>query len=229
MCLFSSGGPITILIVAKRVELFFDHHEGHGDEAGHVLGTVFVGGVSEDGGAHVVSPAVPVGTAMYARLSNSFLFSVRRNFLLVSLLDTNNGFHISHNSCVWIDSCSCFSSLNLSVGVREQSFSKQEFGVSPARLHGGIEGLFGLFRTCQDGVQLLTHLLGHVKVEGMTALSLHQKHLGIAAAARVHCREREKKRKKNILGYSVLLLECCRHQTIFLFLFLEFGGKMTHS
>lgn len=93
------------------------------------------------------------------------------------------------------DCCSSFSSLNLSVGEREQSFSKREFGVSPACLHGDIEGLFGLFRTRQGGVQLLTHLLGHVKVEGMTALSLHQEHLGIAARARIHCRERERERQ----------------------------------
>lgn len=59
------GGIITILIEAKRIKLFFGRHMGHSDEAGHVLGTVFVGGVSEDGRAHVTGPAVPAveGTA----------------------------------------------------------------------------------------------------------------------------------------------------------------------
>lgn len=64
MCFSHLGGIITILIEAKRIELFLDRHMGHGDEAGHVLGTVFVGGVSEDGRAHVAGPAVPAeGTA----------------------------------------------------------------------------------------------------------------------------------------------------------------------
>lgn len=66
ICLCSSGGTITILIVAKAVELFFNLHMGHGDKASHVLGAVFVGGVSKDDSAHVAGPAIPVGTATYA-------------------------------------------------------------------------------------------------------------------------------------------------------------------
>lgn len=37
-----------------------------GDEAGQVLGAVFMGGVSEDGSGHVAGPAVPAETAIYA-------------------------------------------------------------------------------------------------------------------------------------------------------------------
>lgn len=70
------GAAITILIVAKGVVLFVELYVGHGDEAGHVLGTVFVGAVSEDDGARVAGPAVPAGTAMHAPLRNSFPFSV---------------------------------------------------------------------------------------------------------------------------------------------------------
>lgn len=49
-----------------------------------------------------------------------------------------------------------------------------------------------MFWTCQGGVQLLAQPLGHVKVEEMAALPLHQKHPGIAAGASVHCRERHR-------------------------------------
>lgn len=58
--LFSSRrGTVTILVVAKSVELFLGLHVGQEDEASHVLSTVLVGGVSEDGDADVVDPAIP--------------------------------------------------------------------------------------------------------------------------------------------------------------------------
>lgn len=64
--LFSSRqGTVTILVVAKRVELFLGLHVGQDDEAGHVLGTVLVGGVSEDGDANVVDPAIPARTERF--------------------------------------------------------------------------------------------------------------------------------------------------------------------
>lgn len=82
VCLLgTSGDTITILIIAKGVKLFFNVYRGHGDESGHVLGTVFVGGVPEDGRAHVAGPAVPAGTAMCAHLRTSFRFSVFCNFV----------------------------------------------------------------------------------------------------------------------------------------------------
>lgn len=59
----SPRSTVTVLIVAKGVELFLGSHAGRGDEAGHVLGAVFVGGVSEDDGGHVAGPAVPAGTS----------------------------------------------------------------------------------------------------------------------------------------------------------------------
>lgn len=80
--IFASGDTITILIIAKSIVLFFGLYIGHGDEASHVLGTVFVGRVSEDGGAHVAGPAIPAGTAMYARPRISVSFSVLRNFVM---------------------------------------------------------------------------------------------------------------------------------------------------
>lgn len=64
--LFSSRrGTVTILVVAKRVELFLGLHVGQDDEAGHVLGTVLVVGVSEDGDADVVDPAIPARTERF--------------------------------------------------------------------------------------------------------------------------------------------------------------------
>lgn len=38
---------------------------GQDDEASHVLGTFFVGGVSEDGGAEVADPAIPARTERF--------------------------------------------------------------------------------------------------------------------------------------------------------------------
>lgn len=73
---------ITILIIAKGIVLFFELYVGHIDEAGHVLGTIFVGGVSEDGGAHVAGPAIPAGTAMHAPLRTSFQFAVLWNLIM---------------------------------------------------------------------------------------------------------------------------------------------------
>lgn len=58
---------------------------------------------------------------------------------------------------------------------------------SPARLHAFVKGLPDLLWTCHGGVELLTHILGHVKGQGVTMRSLNQKYLGIAAAASVHC------------------------------------------
>lgn len=69
---------------------------------------------------------------------------------------------------------------------------KQKLMVSPACFHVFKIGLLDLFWACQGGLQLLTHLLGHFKVEGVAACSLNQKYSGIAAAPRTHCRKRMK-------------------------------------
>lgn len=61
----SRQGTVTILVVAKSVELFLGLHVGQDDEASHVLGTVLVGGVSEDGDADVVDPAIPARTERF--------------------------------------------------------------------------------------------------------------------------------------------------------------------
>lgn len=67
---FSSlQGTVTVLIVAKRVKPFLGLHVGYGDKAGHVLGTIFMGGVSEDGGGGVAGPAIPVGTESFRGLA----------------------------------------------------------------------------------------------------------------------------------------------------------------
>lgn len=64
--LFSSRrGAVTILVVAKRVELFLGLHVGQDDEAGRVLGTFSVMGVSEDGNARVADPAIPARTERF--------------------------------------------------------------------------------------------------------------------------------------------------------------------
>lgn len=64
---------------------------------------------------------------------------------------------------------------------------------SPACFHAIIIGSLNLLHICQGGLQLLTHLLGHIKVQEVTACPLNQKHSGIAAAASVHCRQRKNK------------------------------------
>lgn len=61
---------------------------------------------------------------------------------------------------------------------------------SPACLHAFIIGLLDLLWTCHGGVELLTQILGHVKGQGVTMLSLKQKYAGIAAAASIHCRRK---------------------------------------
>lgn len=74
--------------------------------------------------------------------------------------------------------------------------------VSPACFHVFIIGLLDLFLTCQGAVLLLTHLLSQVQVQGVTACSLDQKYSGIAAAARIDCREREGKNTGSVLKDS---------------------------
>lgn len=93
--------------------------------------------------------------------------------------------------------------------------------VSPACFHANIIGSLKLLHTCQVGVQLLTHLLGHVKVQEVTARPLNQKHSSIAAAASIHCRQRKNKfrcltrffislcRWEELVGYSNRCLLFC--------------------
>lgn len=66
--------------------------------------------------------------------------------------------------------------------------------VSPACLHGVLKGLLDLFLTGQDALQLLTYHLSHVKGQSVTALPLSQKYPCKAAAAGIHCWDRERKK-----------------------------------
>lgn len=68
--------------------------------------------------------------------------------------------------------------------------------VSPACFHAFIIGLPELVWTCQGAVQLLTHLLSRRIAQGVTGGSLDKKNPGIAAAARIHCRERERRQSQ---------------------------------
>lgn len=79
---------------------------------------------------------------------------------------------------------------------------KQKLMVSPACFHAFIIGSLELLHICQGGPQLLTHLLGHVKVQGVTGRPLNQKHSSIAAAASIHYGHRKKQVNVYLNGSS---------------------------